>query len=72
MSILNKKTGEVMSIETYKKRRDLEELWGEHTGALNEWSKEEIELQWYKEFQGEKMEMDIMDSQDQEEEMLID
>jgi hypothetical protein len=72
MPILNKKTGEVMSIETYKKRRELEEHWGEHTGALNEWSKEEIEFQWYKEFQGEKMEMDIMDSQDQEEEMLID
>lgn len=45
--IQNSKTGEIITVETYKKRCDIEDATGLVRGDLREWTTEQIEQEYY-------------------------
>ena len=60
MSILNTITGETISVNTYKKRCELEDYDMVARGTYREWSADEIEQEYHDEFLADK-DFDIED-----------
>lgn len=66
--ILNTTTNQELSLTTWKKRQDIEEIFGYVRGHLRAWKIDEIEYEWSKLFHNEEPESYI-DDEDLEEEL---